>query len=166
MYRRILVPVDGSPTATSGLDEAVRMAAPTGAEIRLLHVVDAWTYSNGFETPAIYCEEVLPRMRREGERILAEARERVTSAGVAVSMVLAEKVAHDVADLVVAEAKEWRADLIVIGSHGRRGFDRFMMGSDAERIVRSAPVPVLVVRNACETVSGRSEPALQQGANC
>jgi hypothetical protein len=44
-----------------------------------------------------------------------------------------------VADLVVAQANEWRADLIVIGSHGRRGFDRAMMGSDAERIVRCAP---------------------------
>jgi nucleotide-binding universal stress UspA family protein len=113
--------------------------------------MDAWTYANGFETPAVYCEEVLPRMRRGGERILAEARERVANAGVAVSVVLVEEVAHPVADLVVAQANEWRADLIVIGSHGRRGFDRAMMGSDAERIVRCAPVPVLVVRDPSES---------------
>ncbi|MCE9661692.1 MAG: universal stress protein [Burkholderiales bacterium] len=146
MYKRILVPVDGSPTSMSGLGEAIRMATLAGASLRLMHVLDAWSYANGFETPAIYCEEVLPHMKQEGARILDEARECVLKAGLAVSTVLIEKVTQRVSELVVAQASEWQADVIVIGSHGRHGFDRVMMGSDAEQIVRHAQVPVLVVR--------------------
>lgn len=147
MYRRILVPVDGSPTSRSGLDEAVRMAALTGAAIRLLYVLDPWAHMTGFETPAVYCDEVLPRMRRDGTRLLDEARATVGAAGLTASAVMVEKLAERLCELVVAEARTWQADLIVIGSHGRRGVDRFMMGSDAEQIVRLATVPVLVVRH-------------------
>ena len=147
MYKRILVPVDGSPTSMSGLGEAVRMAALAGAKVRLMHVLDAWAYTSGFETATVYSGEVLPFMRSEGKRILNEARAVATRAGVEVDTVLIEKVAERVCDLVIAHAQNWQADLIVIGSHGRRGVERVVMGSDAEQIVRQAPVPVLVVRS-------------------
>ena len=147
MYKRIFVPVDGSPTSMSGLGEAVRMATLAGAKVRLMHVLDAWAYTSGFETAAVYSGEVLPFMRSEGKRILNEARAVATGAGVEVDTVLIEKVAERVCDLVIAHAQDWQADLIVIGSHGRRGVERVLMGSDAEQIVRLAPVPVLVVRS-------------------
>ena len=72
MYSRILVPVDGSPTLMSGPGEAVRVAKLTGASICLMHVLDAWSHTRGLATPAVYCDEVLPFMKREGMRILEE----------------------------------------------------------------------------------------------
>ncbi len=151
MYRRIFVPVDGSPTAMAGLDEAIRLAAITGGEIRLLHVLDAAAYASGFETGAVYCNEVVPRMNRAGMRILDEGRERCKRSGVKADGVLLQTVADRVCDLVVAEAVDWGADLLVIGTHGRHGVERLMLGSDAEQIGRKAPVPVLLVRVADET---------------
>ena len=147
MYSRILVPIDGSPTSIRGLIEAVRLASLSGATLRLMHVLDPCTQASGFETPEVYCNEVLPRVRAEAARILEQARAVANRSGIAAEAVIVEKVGQRVCDLVVAEAKSWGADLVVIGSHGRRGLDRAVMGSDAELIVRHAPVPVLVVRH-------------------
>jgi nucleotide-binding universal stress UspA family protein len=146
MYRRILFPIDGGRTAAAGLDEDLRMARLTGGQLRLLHVLDAAVYANGFEPAAVYCSDVLPRMSRAGERVLEEGRSRARAAGVVADAVLLEMVAEGVSDLVLAQAASWGADLIVIGTHGRHGVDRFFMSSEAEQILRRAPVPVLLVR--------------------
>ena len=147
-YRSILVPVDGSATSMAGVSEAIRLARLTGGEIRLVHVLDPWLYANGFEAPATYCNEVLPAMRRDGARILDEARAPVVAAGRAVTSTLIEQLAERISDMLLREARQWNADLIVIGSHGRRGWDRTFMGSEAEQVLRRSPVPVLVVRDA------------------
>jgi nucleotide-binding universal stress UspA family protein len=146
MYKRILVPIDGSATATAGLDEAIRLARITGAELRLLHVLDAAAYATGFEPAAVYCNEIVPHMKRAGERVLEEATQRVRRNGLKADSVLLETIAERVCDLVVAHAIHWDADLIVIGTHGRHGVGRLLLGSDAEQIMRTAPVPVLLVR--------------------
>jgi nucleotide-binding universal stress UspA family protein len=85
-------------------------------------------------------------LREGGEQILAEARATVAKAGVAVEVVQLDTLSGRVSDLVIDHARTWRADLIVIGTHGRRGVGRLLLGSDAEQILRSAPVPVLLVR--------------------
>ena len=90
---------------------------------------------------------VLPRLRQRSERILAAGRQRVAEAGVPVNTLGVECFAERTADVIVEEAKAWPADLIVIGTHGRRGVNRWMLGSDAEQVVRIAPVPVLLVRS-------------------
>ena len=146
MYQRILVPVDGSLTAKAGLDEAIRLARLTGAELRLMHVLDAAAYATGFEPANVYCNEVLPLMKRAGARVLEEGKERVERSGLKADCVLLETVADRVCDLVAAQAIDWSADLIVIGTHGRHGVGRLRLGSDAEQIMRTAPVPVLLVR--------------------
>lgn len=146
MYQRILVPVDGSPTSDRGLDEAIRLAKLTGARLRLVNVVDEITFATGFEGYAAYTTDVLQELRQAGEQILAGATATVRAAGVEVDTALFESFSGRVSDLVVAEAGRWGADLIVLGTHGRRGVRRFMLGSDAEQIVRGAPVPVLLVR--------------------
>ena len=146
MYQRILVPVDGSPTSTGGLDEAIRLASLVGAQLRLVHVLDDIVIGSGFETAATYLHDVLPMRRKAGERILEDARTRVASAGLAVDTVLVENVGHRTSEIVVAQANAWHAELIVLGTHGRRGVGRFVIGSDAEQILRMAPVPVLLVR--------------------
>ncbi len=146
MYQRILVPFDGSPTATRGLDEATALARLTGARIRLLHLVDDLVYATGFETGAVYLSDVLPVMRQAGRSILERGRERVQRAGIEVDTELLEGMGPRLAEVVAERAVAWHADLIVIGTHGRRGVGRMLLGSDAEQVLRSAPVPVLLVR--------------------
>ena len=78
---------------------------------------------------------------------LEHGRERAGRAGVeAETALLFDQAAARLCDVVAAQAKSWKADLIVIGSHGRRGVERALLGSDAERILRVAPVPVLLVK--------------------
>lgn len=146
MYRRILVPVDSSPAALAGLDEAIRLAGLTGGELRLVHVLDAAVHASGFETGAVYCNEIVPLMRQIGGRVLDDAKERCRRSGVKAEGLLLGTIADRVCKLVVAQANDWGAELIVIGTHGRRGAERLMLGSDAEQIVRLSPVPVLLVR--------------------
>ena len=147
MYQRILVPIDGSPTSNRGLDEAIQLARLTGASLRLIHIVDEMTFATGFETYAAYAGDVIPMMRQAGEEILALGKARVAAAGLdKVETQLLESFAVRVWELVVEQAQDWKADLIVIGTHGRRGMGRLLMGSDAEQILRMSPVPVLLVR--------------------
>ncbi len=147
MYQRILVPVDGSMTSRRGLDAAIDMARLTGASLRLIHVIDELVFGTGFEPGATYLKDVLPRIRSDGARILDAARAQVEAAGVASDTLLSECFARRTADVVLDAAKEWKADLIVLGTHGRRGIGRMLLGSDAEQVVRGTNVPVLLVRS-------------------
>ncbi len=150
MYERILVPVDASPTSMLGLDEAIKLAKLTGASVRLVHVVDQLTFVTGFE---VYTGDLIGMLREAGQKVLGEAKARVEARGVAVTSFLCDTFGARVCDLVIDQAKEWKADLIVIGSHGRRGMSRLFLGSDAEMVIRMAPVPVLLVRGTDATAS-------------
>jgi nucleotide-binding universal stress UspA family protein len=146
-YQRILVPIDGSPTSTRGLDEAVHLARVTGASLRLLHVMDELVFVSGFESGATYAKDVVPRLRRKSAALLENGRKRVGAAGIPVDTRLVECFARRTSEIVCEQATAWNADLIVVGTHGRRGVRRMMLGSDAEQIVREATVPVLLVRS-------------------
>ena len=146
MYQRILVPIDGSETSARGLAEAVRLARLTGAQMRLLHVDDELSFALSASEGLTLTGDVLNLLREAGAAILAQAAATVRAAGLQVDTVLKDSFAGRVSDLVVAEAATWPADLIVLGTHGRRGVGRLFMGSDAESIVRSAQTPVLLLR--------------------
>ena len=150
MYDRILVPVDGSPTSDRGLAEAIKLAKLTGARILLLHAVDlagvSVTPEAGVAMAGLY-----KAIHEGGEEILARAKQIASSAGIAADTVLADTLAARLCDLVVHHAEKWHADLVVIGTHGRRGVGRLLLGSDAEQIVRTAPVPVLLVRTKADS---------------
>ena len=146
MYQRILVPIDGSATSTRGLDETIGLAKLTGATLRLVHVLDELVFVTGFEAGATYTKDVLPMIKKTGESILMNGAARVAAAGVTVDTLLLECFATRTSEIVIAQAQTWKADLIVLGTHGRRGIGRLLMGSDAEQIVRGATVPVLLVR--------------------
>jgi nucleotide-binding universal stress UspA family protein len=103
-------------------------------------------YSTGFEPAMNYVNDIIPLMRVAGEKLLAHDRQKALDKGVAADCVLIDEVPGRICDHVAAQAKRSNADLIVVGSHGRRGVGRVLLGSDAEQIVRHAPVPVLVVR--------------------
>lgn len=148
MYQRILVPIDGSATSGKGLDEAVKLAQLTGAELLLVHVVDQLTFSTGLDPYGAYAGDLITSMRAAGEAILAKAKAKVQEQGIKVEARLFDNFTSRVSEMLVEQARSWGADLIVIGTHGRRGVSRWMLGSDAEQIVRMAPVPVLLVRAA------------------
>jgi nucleotide-binding universal stress UspA family protein len=146
MYSKILVPVDGSETSMVGLKEAVKLAKTQGSELRLLHIVNEFVldYSYG---AGLYGTSLIESLRDGGKKILQEAESFVKQQGVPVESVLLESIGGPAADLILVQAKEWPAELIVMGTHGRRGLRRFAMGSDAEAVVRGAPVPVLLVHD-------------------
>lgn len=145
-YRRILVPVDGSPTSTRGLREALRLAKEGRARLILMHVVDefaAYASPDLLPPPGI---DLVRLLREAGRRILAKSQALAKKQGVAAKTVLRESFGGPAADVIVREARRLRADLIVLGTHGRRGVRRLVLGSDAEQVVRRASVPVLLVR--------------------
>lgn len=146
MYERILVPVDGSETSNAGLAEAIKLAKLTGAQLRLVHVVEESPFLLSAEGMAALSTDVLALLREGGERILEDARARVVTAGIAVDTRLYEGIMSRLSDCVGQEVQEWRADLIVLGTHGRRGVGRVLLGSGAEQVARTATVPVLLVR--------------------
>lgn len=146
MYRKILVPVDGSHTSKMGLKEAIRLAKNQKATLRLMHVVDELVVMPSTEG-AIYIGDMFEGLREAGKRILKEAQAQVRRQGLKAQSVMLETVGARAADLVVRQAKKWGADIIVLGTHGRRGVRRLVMGSDAEEIVRTASVPVMLVRS-------------------
>jgi nucleotide-binding universal stress UspA family protein len=145
MYKRILVPFDGSATSNAGLDEAVKLAKLTGAGIRLVHVLDHLPFSTG---EAGLTGDLLGILVEAGSQVLLDGKRRVEAADVPVDTFLSKTFGERVCNVVAEQAKEWNADLIVIGTHGRRGVKRLLIGSDAEQIVRTASVPVHLVRMA------------------
>jgi nucleotide-binding universal stress UspA family protein len=147
-YHQILVPVDGSPTSDKALSEAIAFARLTGARLRLVHVVDELSYASGFEPAISYVNDIIPLMRAAGEKLLVLSRQRALDQGVEADTVLIVDTPGRICDHVAEQARLAKADLIVVGSHGRRGIGRVLLGSDAEQIIRHAPVPVLVVRAA------------------
>ncbi|MNC85079.1 hypothetical protein D3C83_06550 [compost metagenome] len=90
---------------------------------------------------------MLDSLRAGGKEVLAKAEAKARKQRVRVKTVLVENVIRSVADVIVGQARKWRADLIVLGTHGRRGISRLVMGSDAEGVVRTTPVPVLLLRS-------------------
>ena len=147
MFKRILVPVDGSPTSGLGLDKAIRLAKDQRAVLCLLHVIDERVITQNLEGGAAEIDRLFDSLRASGKQILARAEAKARKQRVRVKPVLVENIIRSVADVIVGQAKKWHADLIVVGTHGRRGVSRLVMGSDAEGVVRTTPVPVLLVRS-------------------
>lgn len=142
------MPVDGSPTASLGLDEAVKLARLTSGRLRLVHVIDELSMMVGLEWSAAMPASAIQQLREGGQTLLEAAAARVRKQGVEVDTVLIDNLSSRVAEQVLLQAAEWPAELIVLGTHGRRGLPRLMMGSDAEQIIRLAHTPVLLVRGA------------------
>lgn len=143
-YKRILVPVDGSAVSDRGLKEALKLAREAGARVRLLHVVAEYVaYANA--EGAVDIGPILEGLRESGRKTLARIERRARAPGVRIEATLAENPGGRVADTIVDEARRWRADLIVMGTHGRRGVKRMLLGSDAELVMRYTPVPVMLV---------------------
>jgi nucleotide-binding universal stress UspA family protein len=145
LFKKILVPIDGSGPSQAGLERAIALAKNQNARLRLLHIVDENGVVQGLE-PALNVGELLDSLVKAGRKVLAAAAARAKKHGVKTEAVLHEVILGRVADRIVQEANRWRADVIVMGTHGRRGIGRLVLGSDAENVLRQSRVPVLLVR--------------------
>jgi nucleotide-binding universal stress UspA family protein len=143
-YRRILAAVDGSAASDKGLREALRLARSERAQLLIVHVVNELFPYVGVDGTAPI--DVVPVLRESGRKVLARAAAAAAKQGVKAKAVMREVFGGPAADTILREARKAGADLIVLGTHGRRGVRRMVLGSDAEQVVRGSRVPVLLVR--------------------
>lgn len=147
MYQRILVPVDGSAAADRGVQEAIRLASALKARLLFLHVLDDYPMLQEMTTQGSL-DTMLRDLRHAGLDVLARARAAAEQASVHCETLMREVAGRRVADVITDQVGQHHCDLVAIGTHGRRGFARLALGSDAEQVVRHSPVPVLLVRQA------------------
>jgi nucleotide-binding universal stress UspA family protein len=139
MYEEILVPTDGSPAAAAAIDHAVDLAETYDARLHALYVVDA----TAFASVDAGSEMVVDALEQEGEQAVEMVRQRGEAGDLEVETHVVSGTAYrSILDYIETED----IDLVVMGTHGRRGVERFLLGSVTERVVRSADVPVLTVR--------------------
>jgi universal stress protein A len=159
--RRMLVPTDFSTESNIAVDYAIDVASRYGGAIHVLHVLDDMSFASAYPD-GFYVElpGVRERLIEEAERRLAEVTAKCATARVATTSQV--RVGRPAA-AIVEQATNRGTDLIVMGTHGRSGFAHLVLGSVAERVLRTAPCPVLVVRNtarvadimAAEAATGR-----------
>jgi nucleotide-binding universal stress UspA family protein len=142
MYRRILVAVDGSYTSHLALQEALKLAKETKAQLHLVHVIDLTLGVEGGLDPETFRRLV----RQEGNNLLSKLASLTSEAGVDAEVVMLEASRRKFSKAIANEARHWEADLIVMGTHGRIGIARLVLGSVAEGVLHIAPVPVLLIR--------------------
>ncbi|MCO8590658.1 universal stress protein [Burkholderia multivorans] len=149
MYSNILVALDGSETSSRALDAALDVAAQAGAQLTPVYVVDFLVpaYDTFGYDPSI----LIDSFREEGLRVVEDAARRMAARGVRGTPQIAnvEPAGEDVAQRIVRIARDMDADLLVMGTHGRRGFRRVVLGSVAERVLRQATCPVLMISASC-----------------
>jgi nucleotide-binding universal stress UspA family protein len=156
MYKRILVPIDGSPTSNLGLNEAIKLASEQGAKLRLFHLVDEYIAVSSPDGMAFSnTDDLLEALRQNGKKIIQKAEALARRKGITPESVMRESFGGRAAEFIVDQAIKWRADLIVLGTHGRRGVKRLVMGSDAEQVIRMTRVPVLLVRSKARARAAR-----------
>jgi nucleotide-binding universal stress UspA family protein len=150
MFKRILVPFDGSESSARALATAIDLARSSGGFLRVIHQLEDLSYVAAFEPSAAGAGELSRVMREAGQRLLAESTATARAAGIEADNMLLDRHGRRLGDAIAEAAKLWNADLIVVGTHGRRGVARAVLGSGAEQVIRMAPVPVLVVRHPGE----------------
>ncbi len=150
MYKRILCPIDGSPSSNRGMFEAIHLAKDQNAELRFLHVVDTF-YPMMDITAGVNVIQIAEALNENSKKILKKAVEAAQKEGLTAEAEMKESVGDAVSQFIVSEAKKWSADLIVMSTHGLRGIERLVMGSDAETVVRTSHIPVLLVRSTVKS---------------
>ncbi len=145
MFKHILIPVDGSPTAMLAAEKAIGLARAFGSEATAIYIIDPYPFA-GIGTDASYGQaQYLSAAKAESGVALTAVREAFEAQGVKVATSSVE--GHAVYQSILDTASQIGADLIVMGSHGRKGLEKLVLGSVTQRVISHAHVPVLVVRN-------------------
>ncbi len=145
MFKHILVPVDGSETSTKAVVKAAGLAKAFGSTVTALYVIDPYPFTGVGADFAYGQAQYLSAATAEANQALDAARKVLEEAGVQVSTLVGE--GHAVHDGIERVLKSSGADLIVMGSHGRRGLEKLVLGSVTQRVLGVVHVPVLVVRD-------------------
>lgn len=146
MFKRILVAVDASETGELALQTALRLATEWQAQLRIVHAVDLVNVNVGAE----FLDQ--PRLSEDivknGQGVLSRSEATAAASGVAfeTQLIMIETLKQSISEAIASDAEAWRSDLIVIGTHGRRGLRRLFLGSVAEGVARAATTPVLLIR--------------------
>ena len=146
MFKHILVPVDGSEPSKNALQTAIALAREVGARLRLVHVLDPTAFLTGYDPSSGSSGQLFSALHDGAIEILQQGTAAAQAAGVQADHVLIDRGGVRLGEAVAEAATEFGADLIVVGTHGRRGPSRLLLGSGAEHVIRVAPVPVLVTR--------------------
>lgn len=147
MFKRIVVAIDGSRTSHRAFESALELAATHGAVLQPYYVVEnAPVY---YDVPGYDPTVLRDELAAQGAKLSDEALAAMKQRGVEGSVAIGEASSvDDVADLVLKAAAAFSADLLVMGTHGRKGFQRLILGSVAERCLRQATLPVLLIPSA------------------
>jgi nucleotide-binding universal stress UspA family protein len=147
MFKHILLPTDGSQGVTKAINVAVGMALEFQAGIQILTVIEPPSMTLAYSGIGGLAErEILDRLLEEAKQIVEKTKRRIQDAGLEDVEGRVEE-GHP-AETILQYAQTHKSDLIVMGTHGRRGLNRMILGSVAEEIVRRSPVPVMTVRMA------------------
>jgi nucleotide-binding universal stress UspA family protein len=150
MYSRIFVAIDNSSTAQKALNEAIELSAKLGAGLCIGTALDeAPVTQHGMGLGSyIDVDKIKQEMRDNGNALLEAATAKAKVAGVDAYCILIESDKKRLSEMIIDAAAQWNADLIVMGTHGRRGFERLLVGSVAEHMIRSATTTLLLVRES------------------
>lgn len=146
MYSRILVAVDGSDSSLHALKQAIELAKGLSATLRIIHVVEMGWLPVGID-PGIDTEAMTAARRKAADTIMAMVRETVQASGYEAETAIleTETPAQHVVVAIMEDISRWAAKLVVIGTHGRRGFKSLLLGSVAEQMTRLSPIPLLLI---------------------
>jgi nucleotide-binding universal stress UspA family protein len=151
MYSRILVPIDGSEPAACGLKEAIGIASSTKATLVVINVARESAIAMDGMSMAYY-NDLAEVMLQAGREMVDKAAKAAAESGVECETVVVDARIGSAWEAIVEQAAQCHCDLIVMGTHGRRGLKRMTMGSDAELVVRHCQVPVLLVKERASIV--------------
>jgi nucleotide-binding universal stress UspA family protein len=145
-YKRIMVAVDGSPTSDLAFIEALHLSQSLQAMLCIIHIVGAFPcYNLGIGVDFDRCQEII---RDDGLAILEKMKKNAQKQYklVETKLINITDANKSISEKLIEAAESYQADLLVLGTHGRRGMNRFLLGSVAEETVRRAEIPVLLVR--------------------
>lgn len=145
MFKHILLPVDGSDTSLMAVDKASGLARAFGSTVTAIYVIDPYAFSGVGADFSYGQAQYLGAAKAEGDAALQQSAAMLTAAGVTVSTAVIE--AHAIYRGILETASSVGADLIVMGSHGRRGLEKLVLGSVAAQVLAHAHLPILVVRD-------------------
>jgi len=144
MFKKILVPIDGSSAALRAVDKAIVLAQAFDGRVTVLNVVDVYPFAGIGADYAFGQSEYLAAATASANQALARAEAAVAAGGVPCERRIVE--GHVIHEGIIDAAKTLEADLIVMGSHGRHGFEKVLLGSTTQRVLSRTSLPVLVVR--------------------
>jgi nucleotide-binding universal stress UspA family protein len=147
MYQRILIPTDGSPLSRKAIRSGIDLASTLGAEVVAVHVVPRYPTSY-FDGTTASSARVAARVEKEwtekGQALADEVEEAAGKAGVKAKAITVRS--NLVAEAILGAARKNRCDLVVMASHGRKGLERLLLGSETQHVLTHGNVPVLVLR--------------------